>query len=352
MVSYKDKLRKSQLATYISPVVEKLQGVFDSIDDAELVEALTGNKKRRCKGYPAKALWRSFLATYVLDIKGVAALVRQLEANPYLCQVCGIDPLVIPHESTYSRFISEQLSQHNDFVEKVLLDAVNVLKEHLDDFGKILAVDSTDIHAYSKGVKNNSEKRATDPDATWGSKKKNGGPYFWFGYKVHMVCDATHELPVAVTVTTAKESDYRNFIPPLERTNIKPEIVTADAGYDAGYNYEFTVDELDAIPVIDLNKRGNKKGGKTSHRTKAERRILDIRDFPGIARSTQEWKDVYDKRTSVERLFSRAKALRRLDNVRYRGIRKVTLHALLSTLSIVATAIVSLYSDESIRKVA
>jgi hypothetical protein len=183
-------------------------------------------------------------------------------------------------------------------------------------------------------------------------KKKNNKDYWWYGYKVHMVSDATHEIPVCLTVTTAKESDVRNFIDPLKRSGINPDVVTADAGYDAGYNYAFVVDELEAVPIIDLNKRGSKKGGKTSHRTKAERRLLDLRENGGIARDTDMWKQYYNKRTSVERVFSRLKEHRALDHVTHRGIEKVTLHCYLSTLAIIASAVSAIYSLEPLRKVA
>jgi hypothetical protein len=82
-----------------------------------------------------------------------------------------------------------------------------------------------------------------------------------------------------------------------------------------------------------MNKRNKKAGNekRTPKRSHEVLRVLDIRQNPGIQRGSTDWKAVYNKRTSVERLFSRMKALRRLDNVRHRGIAKVTLHVYLST---------------------
>jgi transposase len=355
MVSYYDKLRLAENQPCVPPVVAKLQGVFDALDDEELLTALKVNRKRSCKGYTVEALWRSYLMTYVLDIPGVAALIRRLQDNPALCKVCGLTPGVIPTESTYSRFISERLSMCLDLVQKTIHKAVDVLKEHLEDFGKIVAIDSTDIHAHSNGSK--PEEKRSDKDASWGFKKKGGHDYWWYGYKAHMVCDATHELPIHVEITPANESDMKNLIGPLRNARVNPEYVNADAGYDALYNYAFVVDELRAIPLIDLNKRGKKSDGKERKppkRTEEEIRLAEIRQNPGIARNSEEWDEIYDTRTSVERLFSRQKTFRRLDNLHYRSMAKVVLHVYLSTLSVVASAVSAIYSEqsESLRKVA
>lgn len=355
MVSFYDKLRRAENQSFVLPIVAKLQGIFDSIDDAELIQALNGRIHRGCQGYTVKALWRSYLICYVENIPTVRGLIRALENNPDLCKVAGINPLAVPHESTYSRFVAK-LSKHKDLVKKALDNCVGELKANLDGFGEVVAIDSTDVRAYSKGVKNSAIKRAADPDARWGAKKKHGSPYFWFGYKVHMVCDAVYELPIHVEVSPANKSDYQSFIGPLRNANIKGtvKVATADAGYDAVYNYGFGVDELGAIPLIDLNKRG-KKQAKSKHspkRSKAALRLLELRENPGIARDSDAWNELYDKRVSVERLFSRMKEFRRLGSVHHRGISKITLHAYLSTLTIVASAVDALYSKESLRKVA
>ena len=178
------------------------------------------------------------------------------------------------------------------------------------------------------------------------------GQYFWFGYKAHMVSDAVYELPIHVEVTTASRSDFQSYIPPLRNANIKPDYILADAGYDALYNYEFTLDELDAIPVIDLNKRGKKNTTRIPKRSKQELRLLGKRNNPGIDRDSAEWKRLYSKRVSVERLFSRMKECRRLTKLRHRGLDKVSLHVYLSTLTIVASAVSAIYSEQPLRRVA
>ncbi|MCH8870325.1 MAG: transposase [Chloroflexi bacterium] len=78
----------------------------------------------------------------------------------------------------------------------------------------------------------------------------------------------------------------------------------------------------------------------------------NTRNNPGIARDSDEWKRLYNKRVSVERLFSRMKECRRLSKLRHRGVEKVRVHVYLSTLTILASAIASLHSKQPLRAVA
>lgn len=63
-----------------------------------------------------------------------------------------------------------------------------------------------------------------------------------------------------------------------------------------------------------------------------------LRVMGAIPRASKEWKLKYRKRWSIERFFYRAKASRLLETHRYRGLAKVTLHVVLSTLTLVGTS--------------
>ncbi len=54
---------------------------------------------------------------------------------------------------------------------------------------------------------------------------------------------------------------------------------------------------------------------------------------------TEEWKTLYNRRTSIERLFGRLKCYRRLNNVTVRRIQKVTIHCFLSLIVVQAQAL-------------
>ena len=68
----------------------------------------------------------------------------------------------------------------------------------------------------------------------------------------------------------------------------------------------------------------------------------DIRRFGVIRREGPEWKALYAKRQAIERVFKSMKESRRLC---IRGLRQVTLHALMSTL-VFPTALVHLLAGE------
>ena len=66
----------------------------------------------------------------------------------------------------------------------------------------------------------------------------------------------------------------------------------------------------------------------------------NLRRFSLIPRRTKEWANLYGTRQSVERAFSRLKQHRALDSHCRRGLRKVTLHALMGLVTTQAAALV------------
>lgn len=147
--------------------------------------------------------------------------------------------------------------------------------------------------------------------------------------------DARYELPIAATVTTASVHDTKQFIPVLEKAKghdwLRPTWVTADAGYDARYNYDYVMGMFGAVAVIKLNRRGGPV---------PKENILGINDprrYPPLPR--QEWNALYAKRQSVERCFSRLKGHRTLNDHCRRGLRKVRLHILMALVTLQADAV-------------
>ena len=61
---------------------------------------------------------------------------------------------------------------------------------------------------------------------------------------------------------------------------------------------------------------------------------------------TEEWKALYNRRSSIERLFGRLKCYRRLNNVTVRRIQKVTAHCFLSLIVVQAQALHSATSNQ------
>ena len=242
MASFYDKVSSANEQS-LPPVVAKLEGVFNALEDGELLKALKGKVHRGCQGYSVEALWHSYLASYVLNIPTVASLIRAFENNPALCRACGLDPHAIPSEATYSRFVA-RLTKHTTLVEQAMKNGVEILREHLPRFGEIVAIDSSDIKAYSNS------RRPSDHDARLSKKRRHSVDYWWFGYKVHILSDAESELPLHVEVTPANVNDAPTLVPMLQHSKLSPRFVLADAGYDSIENYRYVHDDLGAFPII------------------------------------------------------------------------------------------------------
>jgi transposase len=142
---------------------------------------------------------------------------------------------------------------------------------------------------------------------------------------VHILCDAESELPIAIKVSAGNMHDV-NFATPLlsqarDTINRLPKYVLADAGYSSDRIRQAIRQHFHATPVIDPNP---------AHKRATARTNVD-----------EDWKALYRQRTSVERLNGRLKGFYKLNDVRVRGKMKVTLHAMLSSVVLLGSALVN-----------
>ena len=72
----------------------------------------------------------------------------------------------------------------------------------------------------------------------------------------------------------------------------------------------------------------------------------NIRLFGVLRRDSKEWKALYAKRQAIERVFKSMKESRRLERHCIRGLRQVTLHAMMSALAFQATVLVRLWAGD------
>jgi len=265
---------------------DRLHLVLETIDAEKLLMAIEADTPAGPRGYPARALWSALIAGVVHRLPTIAELIRNLDTNPHLRLVCGmIDGNGVPSAATFSRFL-RRLVKHEALLDECIDDLVRRFAALAPGFGESVAVDSTDVHAYSRGKK----QGASDPDASWGAKgskegrskgrkgkgegkggKTEGGKkkkkdkedrYWWFGYKVHLLVDTKYEVPIAAKVGTAKENDT-NYLRPLldERDRLLPavslKVCVADTGYDSTENIK-AVTRREALPIIPLNPGGEK----------------------------------------------------------------------------------------------
>ena len=388
--------KNDQVREAKSPITAELERIFSVIPYHSLLAEMEDAKTHlvgvagRPNYYHPESLLRAILASYYLGLKSTAAIVRRLQEDPILAVTCGLNPNNIPHRSTFSLF-NKKLTKHQDTLNKYLDILSSCLKSALPDYGKVLAVDSTPVRSHS----NPDKKPVSDAEADWIAKGGSSKKDWSFGYKLHAVIDTNSEMPICTILTSAKISDTEYILPLLRETSrrlpwFKPEIVTADKGYDSTKNYQQIAEEFDASPVIPKRvyskvsqvimddssqtpkcigglqltrlwhhkdkgtqyacpARSGKTGCPLSQecglKTKWIKDGYIYRDYGyRILRGSEEWTQAYHKRSAAERVFSRLKQTRRLESHCFRGFTMINLHATLSVLTMQAVALVKVQS--------
>jgi hypothetical protein len=365
-----------------------LESVLQNLHDGELLEELESERWTGRPGYPIKVVWHTCIASFVRQIPTIQELIRTLRRDPILATRCGIhSDQEIPTRFAYYRF-RDKLIAHTDLAVQCMAKTLEALQRQLPGFCEIVVVDSTDIESYV----NWSRKPLSDPDARWGWRKgKDGKDETFPGYRMHLVSTVAgnHEIPLIPIITPANSSDFHLMIPLLEKQkglikSFSPKLVLGDKGYDAAANYKYVVENLKAIPIIDIRVRKDKarrfqdiadefgtpycawnvpyvfwgydkkqkrlkyrcplaagkkgctwldKCSKSSYGEVVKIKLSDdYRRFIQIPRHTKKWKELYNKRVVVERCFSKLKnnGNGKLVDHRIRGLQKITLNSLLA----------------------
>jgi transposase len=269
--------------------------------------------------YKPLSMLKAQLTKHLLNIVSDRRLALRLKHDWKVARACGFRNQTPSHglftqfrhrlgEETYLR-IFNRLTQ-------TLLEAGTII-------GKVVAVDSTHIEAYSGRAMDNRTGRS-DPDARVGRGRRG----FILGYRVHTACCADSELPIAFTVAPCNENDKVYFEPLLEkvhRLGIGFKTVLADAQYSS-VNVRSAAEWFDAEPVIPVRR---------------DSRLRDAfrvgRDF--VAKGAKRIVRLFRKRWSIERLFGRAKEWLLLGGLRVRGLGQVTIHVALSLSAMLAVAL-------------
>ena len=253
----------------------RLVVVLEALPAERLLTALEAEHWTGRKGYATRGMWSALIAGVLYQCNSLAGVIRLLKRDKDVRMVCGFALDTIPSEDALGRFLTKLVS-HEDLVGQCFTSLVERLRELLPGFGDKLAVDSTDIKAYSNGQ----HKRPSDNDARWGAKgagqhavPKTGSAamegaaeakrgkerdlYWWFGYKLHLVVDALYELPVAFSLTPANEADTNQMKPLLKKVvaanpKRQPKVIIADKGYDSKENCRLIFKDFNAAPIIPL----------------------------------------------------------------------------------------------------
>ena len=201
-----------------------------------------------------------------------------------------------------------------------------LLKQLLKDGvveGEVVALDSTAIKAYSQRSLDNKSGKS-DREARVGRGRRG----FILGYKVHMACCTSSELPLAFKVEPCNVNEKSCFKPLLEKLKgrgISVKAVLADAQYDSA-RVRNAVREYGAEPVIPYRKS-----------SKIKNALRVGCDF--VVHGVKRLVNLFRKRVCIERVFSRAKEWLLLDHLRVRGLEQVFIHACLSFSAMLTVAL-------------
>ncbi len=406
-------------------------------------------------GFAAAPMLRAFVMQYALAERFANRFLNRLGSDERLLRICGLE--CAPSEGAYSRF-KKKLAPYEGFISIVIAEvflgcgdeidrmiAAGLIPADTPRLGHSLVMDSTDVEAWArpgrKSRKTGEEIPSKDPDAKWGrrtaknprssksasskrgkrgssntgktaSPSAGGEPESdradqktesYFGYKVNVITDANHGLPLLAATRPANSSDAKVMAQDLDDClalypTLKPKFLAGDKGYDSFRNIQHVI-SCGMLPVIAVRRPEKDKetgkrlydgtydeegrptciGGKSmeyvgtdpenghlfrcpaegcplketvqftrhcdhEHYEKPEGRLLRIVGL--LPRCSEEWKAEYKKRTVIERGFSSQKHSRLLGTHRYLNIEKVTLHVAMSMLAYLATALAHLKADD------
>jgi hypothetical protein len=363
-------------------VAVELGEVLDSPEVQALIQSLEGTRWTGRPGYRIRSHVGMVLVKHLYCIPVWSRTVRLVEEHDGLRRAIGCsgtgEPDGVPSEDALRRF-RQKLMDHGDLL-RACLDQIHAsLKERNPEMGKHIAIDGSALHAYANGhktVSRGGRERAaeefSDPDATWGHQSATsteGRGRSIYGYKLHAAVDAATDLPVAWHISTASTNEKpaaARLLDKARKRGFVAETAAMDKGYDAGYVYE-EFEARDCQPIIPLmNDTGVKKGRHLPHECKHGVWVFKGADYKRkaakwrcptgecevshrwvpasryqtlIPRTTDRWLKLKRGRSAVEREFGRLKHEYGLAPLRTRGIERVRLHADLSILARLASAL-------------
>ena len=251
----------------------------------------------------------------------------------------AIDGLA-PDHSSLSRFRDEVLeTQGMAFFTNLFESILKEAPRHGIVFGRVYAIDATHVVSSINGKTdthnmNTTGTKSKDLDASWGSKgfetklSKEGvrvqvGKYF-FGYKVHAVCETKRGLVTNLSVTTGRVTDLDAADILLHRTLTDTQrqaidVLTADKGYACPVFVNLLEKHTGIMTAFHLPETMTKRG---EHQDKWQAYVAD------------EGRTAFRKeRPTIERVFGDTKNKHGLRRAKYKGLLKL---ALQSTLSMMA----------------
>lgn len=203
-----------------SPSLSTVKRFLEAVPDGRLLDGLRRHRGRGRNDYPIHVLWGVLLLRIALRHMSFEATLGELSRNEHLRRLIGIErESGVPKAWNVSRFL-EVLGRepHVSELRRIFDVMVQRLGAVVVDLGKDTAGDSTALHARAKDEKAAAAEVAEGLPQPSGGKKEyldDDGMVTkiieWFGYKLHLLVDAKHEVALAYRVTTATAADSKSL---------------------------------------------------------------------------------------------------------------------------------------------
>jgi hypothetical protein len=201
----------------VSPTLGAIKEALQAIPDGQLLATLNARRHNGCNTYPVSVLWGVLLLSIILRHTTIEACLEELKRNAPLRLLIGIEREdAVPNGWNMTRFLAVLgLPEHLERMRDIFDTMVTRLGLAVPDLGRHTAGDSTGL---SGRPEPHAARRAAEvadglPQASGGRKeyKDDQGTVTkvveWFGYKLHLLVDATHEVVLGYHISDTKAGD-------------------------------------------------------------------------------------------------------------------------------------------------
>ena len=273
-------------------------------------------------------IFKALMVKRVQQISSDRELYRRLWSDPDLRELCDLEEEQKPyHPSQLTRFRNRIGAKR---LERIMKKMIRRLLKGGVISGETVVMDATFIKAHSKRDPHENSRGSSDPDARVG---RNGKTYE-LGHKLHVAADAKSELPLAVIAAPANENEKKHASRLLDKalktTRQRMNTLVADSQYSSGkLRDQASAHRARAVIPYPANQRRN------------EKRLLGVdRCFRTHGPACE--RRIYRQRAVVERVNSRLKEQLGLSRHRVKGLKNITIHALLCVIAMLLTALAAL----------
>lgn len=225
-----------------SPSLATLKELLRTLPDGKLLASLRSARGKGRNDYPVHVLWGVVVVSIACRHLDMEACLAELRRNAGLCRLIGIEsPSQIPNGWNMSRFLAVLGEEpHRTFLKEVFNHLVTTLGHTVPTLGQHTAGDSTQLSGRAADAATAAQEVANGLPQPSGGRKEytdDAGRVThaieWFGYKLHLLVDAKHEVALAYEITDTKAGDGE-MLPTLLReaqANLPPKRIRTVA-YD------------------------------------------------------------------------------------------------------------------------